>query len=60
MFELKTVFTKSALFYLSNQRTAFNETAVGIPLKIPTVVNQSTRMFYGELCDSLYKNLTLL
>ena len=42
MFALKIVFIKSTLFWLSNQETAFNKT-VGIPQKIPIVVNQSAQ-----------------
>ena len=58
MFALKTVFTKSPPFYLSNQRSAFNKT-LGIPQELPTVVNQSVRAFYGELCDSSRNLVTI-
>ena len=51
MSALKIIIAKSALFHLFSQNIAFNKT-VGISQKIPTVVNQSVRALYGNLCDS--------
>ena len=43
-------FQEIRTLYSSNRHTALNKT-VGIPQKIPTIVNQSLQALYGELCD---------